>query len=99
MDGSSFLSCQSYSRHITFRMDPVFFWGLRIARRVEIVSLECGKYLRRSRDNPVKHSPNRNHTKMRKNFLPLSPPCIRDEEIAEVVDTLRSDWITTGPKV
>jgi dTDP-4-amino-4,6-dideoxygalactose transaminase/lipopolysaccharide/colanic/teichoic acid biosynthesis glycosyltransferase len=36
---------------------------------------------------------------MRKNFLPLSPPCISDEEIAEVVDTLRSDWITTGPKV
>ncbi|MCU1343015.1 MAG: UDP-4-amino-4-deoxy-L-arabinose--oxoglutarate aminotransferase, partial [Candidatus Acidoferrum typicum] len=36
---------------------------------------------------------------MRKDFLPLSPPCISDEEIAEVVDTLRSDWITTGPKV
>jgi len=36
---------------------------------------------------------------MRKDFLPLSPPCISEEEIAEVVDTLRSDWITTGPKV
>ena len=36
---------------------------------------------------------------MRKTFLPLSPPCISEEEIAEVVDTLRSDWITTGPKV
>jgi len=36
---------------------------------------------------------------MRKEFLPLSPPCISEEEIAEVVDTLRSDWITTGPKV
>jgi dTDP-4-amino-4,6-dideoxygalactose transaminase/lipopolysaccharide/colanic/teichoic acid biosynthesis glycosyltransferase len=36
---------------------------------------------------------------MRKEYLPLSPPCISEEEIAEVVDTLRSDWITMGPKV
>jgi len=36
---------------------------------------------------------------MRDTFLPFSPPLIGDEEIAEVVDTLRSDWITTGPKV
>src|SRR5713226_2120777 len=36
--------------------------------------------------------------KMRKEYLPFSPPCISEEEIAEVVDTLRSDWITTGPK-
>ena len=31
-------------------------------------------------------------------FLPFSPPLIGEEEIAEVVDTLRSNWITTGPK-
>ena len=31
-------------------------------------------------------------------YVPFSPPFIGDEEIAEVVDTLRSDWITTGPK-
>ncbi len=36
---------------------------------------------------------------MRQSFLPFSPPSIGEEEIAEVVDTLRSDWITTGPKV
>jgi len=36
---------------------------------------------------------------MRKTFLPFSPSLIGEEEIAEVVDTLRSDWITTGPKV
>ncbi len=36
---------------------------------------------------------------MRKQFLPFSPPLIGEDEIAEVVDTLRSDWITTGPKV
>ena len=34
----------------------------------------------------------------RKEFLPFSPPLIGDEEIDEVVDTLRSSWITTGPK-
>ena len=31
--------------------------------------------------------------------LPFSLPLIGEEEIAEVVDTLRSGWITTGPKV
>jgi hypothetical protein len=31
-------------------------------------------------------------------FLPFALPEIGDEEIAEVVDTLRSGWITTGPK-
>ena len=36
---------------------------------------------------------------MRNSFLPFSPPCIGEEEIAEVVDTLRSEWLTTGPKV
>lgn len=35
---------------------------------------------------------------MRKNFLPFSPPLIGEEEINEVIDTLKSDWITTGPK-
>ncbi|MDQ3459925.1 MAG: DegT/DnrJ/EryC1/StrS aminotransferase family protein [Deinococcota bacterium] len=34
----------------------------------------------------------------RNTFLSYSPPCIGEEEIAEVVATLRSDWITTGPK-
>jgi dTDP-4-amino-4,6-dideoxygalactose transaminase len=36
---------------------------------------------------------------VRDKFLPFSPPMIGEEEIREVVDTLRSDWITTGPKV
>lgn len=35
---------------------------------------------------------------MRSKFLPFSPPLIGQEEIDEVVDTLRSGWITTGPK-
>jgi len=34
----------------------------------------------------------------RTQFLPFSPPTVGEEEIAEVVDTLRSQWITTGPK-
>jgi dTDP-4-amino-4,6-dideoxygalactose transaminase len=36
---------------------------------------------------------------MRNTLLPFSRPCIGEEEIAEVADTLRSGWITTGPKV
>ena len=31
--------------------------------------------------------------------IPFSPPYIDDDVIAEVVDSLRSGWITTGPKV
>ena len=32
-------------------------------------------------------------------FLPFALPEIGDDEIAEVVDTLKSGWVTTGPKV
>ena len=35
---------------------------------------------------------------MNEPFLPFALPEIGDEEIAEVVDTLRKGWITTGPK-
>jgi dTDP-4-amino-4,6-dideoxygalactose transaminase len=34
----------------------------------------------------------------RADYLPFASPTIGDEEIAEVVDTLRSNWISTGPK-
>lgn len=30
--------------------------------------------------------------------IPFSPPDIGEEEIKEVIDTLKSGWITTGPK-
>lgn len=35
----------------------------------------------------------------RETFLPFAKPSIGEDEIAEVVDSLRSGWITTGPKV
>ena len=37
--------------------------------------------------------------KMRKQYLTFGSPHIGEEEIAEVVATLRSGWIGTGPKV
>lgn len=36
---------------------------------------------------------------MRRTFLPFSKPSIGRDEIREVCDSLRSGWITTGPKV
>lgn len=36
---------------------------------------------------------------MRNSFLPYALPAIGEDEIAEVVDTLRSGWLSTGPKV
>ncbi|WP_353570634.1 DegT/DnrJ/EryC1/StrS aminotransferase family protein [Candidatus Albibeggiatoa sp. nov. BB20] len=35
---------------------------------------------------------------MSDDFLPFAKPCIGEEEINEVVDTLRSGWLTSGPK-
>lgn len=35
---------------------------------------------------------------MRTSFLSFSPPSLSDAERNEVMDTLNSDWITTGPK-
>lgn len=35
---------------------------------------------------------------MRDTFLNFSPPSIGDEEIEEVIEALRSGWITTGPR-
>ena len=35
---------------------------------------------------------------VRTTYLPFARPSIGEAEIAEVIDTLRSDWITTGPK-
>jgi dTDP-4-amino-4,6-dideoxygalactose transaminase len=35
---------------------------------------------------------------MRSSFLQFSPPAIGPDEIDEVLQTLKSDWITTGPK-
>ena len=36
---------------------------------------------------------------MRESFLPFARPGLGEEEIGEVVETLRSGWITTGPRV
>jgi dTDP-4-amino-4,6-dideoxygalactose transaminase len=35
---------------------------------------------------------------MRNQFLPFAQPLIAQDEIDSVIDTLKSDWITTGPK-
>ena len=34
----------------------------------------------------------------RETWLPFHKPCIEEDEIAEVVDTLRGGWLTTGPR-
>ena len=36
---------------------------------------------------------------MRKNFLVFGSPLIEQPEIDEVVDSLKSGWLGTGPKV
>ena len=34
----------------------------------------------------------------RPEFLSFQPPAITEEEIAAVTETLRSGWLTTGPR-
>ena len=36
--------------------------------------------------------------KIRNAFLPYNLPLIEEEEINEVIDTLKSGWLTMGPK-
>lgn len=45
----------------------------------------------------ITHAPT-NFTAIFMTFLPFALPSIGEEEIAEVVDTLRSGWLTTGTK-
>jgi len=35
---------------------------------------------------------------LRDKFLPFHRPSVEEEEMQEVINTLRSSWITTGPK-
>ena len=34
----------------------------------------------------------------KESFIPFALPCIGEEEIEAVVSTMRSGWLTTGPK-
>ena len=43
--------------------------------------------------------PQTTHLAVRESFLPYALPSIGEEEISEVVDALRSGWVTSGPKV
>lgn len=44
------------------------------------------------------HNPQSKSVARRDVFLPFSPPAITEQEVDAVVDILRSNWITTGPK-
>jgi len=93
------------------RIERVFGWSRSITVRegiLEVASaLREGKLpdtgstryynvqrLRELLDIPVEHG----GEPIRASFLPFSLPLLGEEEEKEVVDTLRSGWITTGPK-
>ena len=46
----------------------------------------------------VEMASNETMTEIKKRVIPFSPPDISELEIDEVVDALRSGWITTGPR-
>src|SRR5437764_4031057 len=47
----------------------------------------------------VRHTVREREKSLRESFLVFGSPVIGDEEIAEVVDSMRSGWVGTGPKV
>ena len=53
----------------------------------------------RCRRSPRPQDMSADKTLIRDTFLPFSRPLLGEEEIAELVESLRSGWITTGPKV
>lgn len=55
--------------------------------------------MKNSLDVCVQGQPAHDKPSMNKPFLPYALPELGEEEIAEVVDTLRSGWLSTGPRV
>ena len=76
-----------YREDISVGMSKRIYLSLSGRQRLTVGHSTTGE--RRGTDY-VNHSLRRN--------IPFSPPDITDAEIAEVVETLRSGWITTGLK-
>src|SRR5437588_6296120 len=51
------------------------------------------------RPGPITSAWRRDGSLMRESFLIFGSPLIGEDDIAEVVDSLRSGWVGTGPKV
>src|SRR5437016_5170405 len=51
-----------------------------------------------SADTTIAPSPAPPAPSAQREFLPFAAPLVGEEEIQEVVETLRTTWITTGPK-
>ena len=61
--------------------------------------LDSSKYVTLKKVIELKNTPfAKGGLRIRHTFLPLAVPSIGDEEINEVNDTLKSGWLTTGPK-
>lgn len=65
----------------------------------DLGDLDSTKYVNLKRLVELKSIPfAKGGLRIRHSFLPFALPSIGEEEINEVVDTLKSGWITTGPK-
>lgn len=61
--------------------------------------LDSSKYITLKKVIELKNTPfAKGGLRIRHTFLPLAVPSIGEEEINEVVATLKSGWLTTGPK-
>jgi dTDP-4-amino-4,6-dideoxygalactose transaminase/nucleoside-diphosphate-sugar epimerase len=68
-------------------------------RRGRYFDLDNSRYYTLRRLQEVLHAPAMaGGESVRRNFLPLALPLLGKAEEDEVIDTLRSGWITTGPK-
>ena len=75
-------------------------WPTRISARV-MFGLRKPPHERLRKDNPMDGSSASTETPIRtkERFLVFGAPAIEEEDIAEVVASMRSGWLGTGPKV
>lgn len=65
----------------------------------KLKDIDSSKYINIKRMLELKSIPSgKGGLRTRHSFLPFAVPSIGEEEIKEVVDTLKSGWLTTGPK-
>ena len=97
---------ETYQVQCIFFADPLLQPEIRekilktCGSNLEIKDLGYSFYMNEAEETSVDQRPMRVNTEEKgaKRSIPFSPPDISESEIAEVIEALRSGWITTGPR-
>jgi len=103
-DSRSYNVCFDKIRNtLSFKTQKSVEYGIKEIERAikdgSLDDLDSSKYVTLKRIIELKNTPfAQGGLRTRHSFLPFALPSIDDEEINEVIDTLKSGWLTTGPK-